>query len=84
MSRLTVLHINIIGVFVAIAVGVGLYFLFIPKARTAINQNQQLLASTQQTADTLPTAQSDLKKAVAEKIALTKAYKVYEAQFMPT
>lgn len=84
MSRLTILHINIIGVFVAIAVGVGLYFLFIPKARTAINKNQQLLASTQQTADTLPTAQSDLKKAVADKISLTKAYKVYEAQYMPT
>ena len=84
MSRLTILHINIIGVFVAIAVGVGLYFLFIPKARTAINQNQQLLASTQQTADTLPTAQSDLKKAVADKISLAKAYKVYEAQYMPT
>jgi hypothetical protein len=84
MSKLTLLHINIIGAVVAILLGVGLYFLFIPKALQHIKTNEASYQDIKSKADTLPQAKMDLQNAIAENKILNATYKIYQSQYMPT
>lgn len=83
MSRLTVLHINIIGAVVAVIVGVALYFVLIPPAKETVKKNEDTYNSVKAVADTLPTEIADAEKARSDKAAAEAQYHVYEAQYMP-
>ncbi|MCC6730494.1 MAG: hypothetical protein IT208_14255 [Chthonomonadales bacterium] len=83
MSRLTVLHINIIGLVVVILVGVALYFTMITSAMEQQRTAKQEHDSVVQVADTLPTARRALETAKKEKALADAQYRVYEAQYMP-
>ncbi|MGC8667601.1 MAG: hypothetical protein ACP5VE_05755 [Chthonomonadales bacterium] len=83
MSRLTLLHIHLIGLFVAIVVGLGLYFLVITKAQEQIKTNQQEYEAVKADADKLPAAKAALKKAQEDKARTERDYAFYNANYMP-
>lgn len=83
MSKLTMLHINIIGAVVAIIVGLGLYFTLITGAQDTQKQAEAHLKGIQDRADKYDTAERNLKAAIKEKADSEKSYAVYERQYMP-
>jgi len=84
MSRLTVLHINIIGAVVAIIVGVALYFTIITAAQDQVKKNQEEYNSVKAEADKLPGARRSLAQAEAEKKKTEADYAVYRVKYIPT
>ena len=83
MSRLTMLHINIIGAVAALIVAGGLYFFLIPPAQKEAQDAQTSYEGVQKRADQYPVAESALKKAKADQASATRNYAVYEDQYMP-
>lgn len=83
MSKLTLLHINIIGVVVALLVGAGLYFTIITGAMDAKKKAESELAEVQARADKLPMATRNLEQAKKEKAQAEAEWSVYERQYMP-
>lgn len=83
MSKLTLLHINIIGVVVALLVGAGLYFTIITGAMDAKRKAATELAAVQARADKLPTATRALEQANKDKVLAEAEWGVYERQYMP-
>jgi hypothetical protein len=83
MSRLTLLHINIIGVVVAIIVAAGLYFTLITGAQDQKQQAETAYKGVKDRADKLDTAKKNLKKALADEKQAQAQYVVYERQYMP-
>ena len=63
MSRLTMLHINIIGGVLALIFGVALYFTIITGATDDQQMADVAYKATKTQADTLPKATKDLEKA---------------------
>jgi len=84
MSKLTLLHINLIGVVVAIIVGVALYFTIITGAQDEIKKKQSELDTVKAEAAKLQTAKNALAKAQEEEKQATADYARYEAMYMPT
>jgi hypothetical protein len=83
MSRLTLLHINIIGVVVALIVAGGLYFTMITGAIDERTKAQASYQGVEDRANKFDTNKRDLASATAEKAKAEAEYKVYEAQYMP-
>ncbi|MBM3494248.1 MAG: hypothetical protein FJX72_08005 [Armatimonadetes bacterium] len=83
MSKLTLLHINIIGVVVALMVGAGLYFTIITGAMKTKADAQAALDEVQGRADKLPTATRALEKAQKDKAVAEAEWSVFERQYMP-
>jgi hypothetical protein len=83
MSKLTLLHINIIGVVVALMVGAGLYFTIITGAMDAQKKADSELAEVRGRADKLPTATRALEQAQKDKALATAEWGVFEKQYMP-
>ena len=83
MSRLTMLHINIIGAVLALIFGAVLYFTVITGATDEQQKADVAYKGTKTTADTLPKAKADLTKANKDKITAETAYAIYEKQYMP-
>lgn len=83
MSKLTLLHINIIGVVVALLVGAGLYFTIITGAMDAKAKEETALAGVQERANKLSTAERALKQAKADKVLAERQWSAYETQYMP-
>jgi hypothetical protein len=83
MSRLTILHIHIIGVVVALLVGAGLYFTIITKAMDQKKKAETDLAAVQARADKLPTATRALEQANRDKALAEAEWSIYEKQYMP-
>src|SRR5207302_10510007 len=78
MSRLTVLHINIIGVVVAIIVGLGLYFTLITGATDQKQTEEGKLKAILDREAKLPAATAALKKAMADKASAETDYKIFD------
>src|ERR1051325_3725842 len=68
MSKLTLLHINIIGVVMALIIAGVLWFTVISGAQEEIKTNQGKFDGVKGRADKLKGAETDLKKAEKEKI----------------
>lgn len=83
MSKLTVLHINIIGVVVALMVGAGLYFTIITGALDAQKKAESELAEVRGRAEKLPSATRALETAQKEKAKAEAEWAVFERQYMP-
>ncbi len=83
MSKLTLLHINIIGVVVALMVGAGLYFTIITGALEAQKKADSELAAVRARAEKLPAATRALETAQKEKAQAEAEWAVYERQYMP-
>jgi len=84
MSRLTLLHINLIGAFVAIVVGVALYFTIITSAQDAQKTQEAAYEEVNGRAMQLPTAQASRDNAVKEEKQTNRDYAVFEGKYMPT
>src|SRR5688572_3079987 len=84
MSRLTLLHINLIGAFVAIVVGVALYFTLITSAQDAQKTQESAYTEVKGRADQLPMATSSRDNAVKEEQRTNRDYAVFQGKFMPT
>ncbi len=84
MSRLTLLHINLIGAFVAIVVGVALYFTIITSAQDAQKAQEATYNEVNGRAVQLPTAQAARDDAVKEEKQTTRDYQVFSGKYMPT
>jgi len=83
MSRLTILHINIIGIVVALIVFGGMWFTVISNAQEARTKAQAEAKAVQDDAAQLPQAKNELAKAIKDRDVATKAWTVYEKQYMP-
>jgi hypothetical protein len=83
MSRLTVLHINLIGVVVAAIVAAGLYFTLIPGANDAIAKAEASRKTVVDKAATLPVAKANLAKAQKDKADAERVYAVGQKQYFP-
>jgi len=84
MSRLTLLHINIIGAVVAIIVGVALYFTIITSAQDEVKKSEDVYKQVKARADKWDENDGTLKKALAAKAQAETAYARYQDQYMPT
>ena len=65
MSRLTLLHINIIGAVASVIVAAALWFTIITSAQDQIKQKQSAYDGVKARADKLPMAQNNLKNLIA-------------------
>lgn len=83
MSKLTVLHINIIGIAIALIVGAALYFTVITKANDAQKVAQGEYDAVKTEADKLPTAKRNLANATTGRAAAIAQYSAFEGQYMP-
>jgi hypothetical protein len=83
MSRLTLLHINIIGVVVALIVGAALYFTLITGAQEAKDAAQKEYDAVKTVADTLPKARADLATAIKNEQVATAQWQVFDKAYMP-
>lgn len=83
MSRLTLLHINIIGVVVAVALGAALYFTLITSAQDRIKKNQTEYNNVKTEADKLPQAKASLKKAQEAKATAERDWGIFQSQYTP-
>jgi hypothetical protein len=84
MSKLTLLHINIIGVVVLLIVSVALYFTVITGAQDQIKKNQDTFKGVEDRANKLKTAENNLKTAQADEIKTKADYAIYRKQYTPT
>lgn len=82
-NKQVVLIINIVGVFLAIGAGLGLWFTVITGAMDQQKAAQTAYDGVKARADKLPTAKKNLAQAQADKAAAVAAYGVYESQYMP-
>lgn len=83
MSRLTLLHINIIGAVVAIIVAVALYFTIITSANDQIAKNETEYNAVHSEAQQLGAAKQHLAKAQREKAETEQAWNVYKVAYVP-
>lgn len=83
MSKLTLLHINIIGIVVALIVGAGLYFTIITGALDAQKKADSELAAVRTRAEKLPAATRALETAQKDKAQAEAEWAQYERQYMP-
>jgi hypothetical protein len=83
MSRLTMLHINIIGVVVALIVAGGLYFTLITGAQEERTKAQAAYDKVLGEANTWTTARKSLDAAIKERDDANRDYKAFEAKYMP-
>ena len=83
MSRLTLLHINIIGVVVALIVAGGLYFTIITGAQEERKTAQAAFEKVQGEANTWNTAKASLDGAIKARDEATRDYKGFEVKYMP-
>src|SRR6266496_549288 len=83
MSKLTLLHINIIGAVLVIIVGVALYFTVISNANQQIATNQAAYNGVHDRASKLQGNLTALKKANQEKAQTEADYAIYQASYMP-
>lgn len=83
MSKLSLLHINIIGVVIAVIVGVALYFTIITSGQEEIKKQQAEYDRVKAEADKLPAAKAALAKAEQEGQQAKSDYARYETQYMP-
>lgn len=83
MSRLTLLHINIIGVVVALLVGAGLYFTIITGAMETKKKAEADHSEVEGRASKLASATRALEQANADKAQAEADWAVYEKQYMP-
>ncbi len=83
MNKLTVLHINIIGLVVGLIVGVTLWFTAITGAQETIKTNQTKFDGVETEAKKLPAAEKALKTAEEAKLKAETEYKVYAVKYMP-
>ncbi len=83
MSRLTILHINIIGAVVILIVGVALYYTIITSAQDEVKKQQDAFNVVQGRADKLPTAKKNLQMAQMDKVVVDRDYGIYQAEYMP-
>ncbi|HSV74026.1 MAG TPA: hypothetical protein VLH79_09730 [Chthonomonadales bacterium] len=83
MSRLTVLHINIIGAVVVVLVAAALYFTIITGAQRRVADAERRYTAVKTEADQLPQALRALEVAKREKVEAEAQYSIYERQFMP-
>lgn len=83
MSRLTILHINIIGGVVSVILAVGLYFLLIPPAQKKIKQNQAVFLDVQGRAMSRATNENNLRNALADQQRVAVLYGAYRNKYMP-
>ena len=84
MSKLTLLHINLIGAFIAIVVGVALYYTIITGAQEAQAAQESQYTEVSGRAAKLPTAQANKATALKVKAETERSYAVYNRQYMPT
>src|SRR5262245_22632675 len=84
MSKLTLLHINIIGVVVLLIVSVALYFTVITGAQDQIKTNQSAYDGVKADADKLPQAKNAKTKALADKAKTEADYAIFRKNFTPT
>ncbi len=83
MSRLTLLHINIIGVVVAIIVAVGMYYVLITPARDQIAAAEKDQGEVFAQADQLPGNKKKRDDAIKAKQQAEADYGRFESQYMP-
>jgi hypothetical protein len=83
MSRLTALHVHLIGVFVAVAVAAGLYFTLIPKATQNVKDQKKAADDVHAIAITRGAKEAALKKAKADKVVAEGRFKVYQSAYFP-
>lgn len=83
MSRLTLLHINIIGVVVALIVAGGLYFTIITGAQEERKKAEESFHGVEGRAAKYDTAKKALAKAQQDQAQAKADYARFEAQYMP-
>jgi uncharacterized membrane protein YgcG len=83
MSRLTLLHINIIGVVVALIVGAALYFTLITGAQEAKDTAQKEYESVKAVADKLMQSRTALAKAKQDEKVANEQWLVSDRVYMP-
>jgi hypothetical protein len=83
MSRLTILHINIIGAVVCVIVGVALYFTIITAGFEDVNKAQAALKAVQDREAKFATAQKALETATKNRDLAIADYRMFEAEYMP-
>jgi hypothetical protein len=83
MSRLSALHIHIIGIVVVIAVAAGLYYTLIPKAVENVATQEKGFKEIDTLAATLPQRKKELQKAQDDKRIAEVQYTGAEKQYMP-
>ena len=83
MSKLTKLHINIIGAVVAIIVAVGMYFTLITGAQETKEAALKKQSDVFGRADKLAANKKSYEKAVADQKLAEQNYAVFEKQYMP-
>ncbi len=82
MARLTLLHINIIGVVVALIVAVALYFTLVTSGQDLIKTNQTAYDGVHARKEKLPTAKRNKQTALAMEAKTNAEYAVYEGFYM--
>ena len=83
LGKLKKLHVIIIGVFVAIVLGAGMFFLLIKPRQQSLADVSKKLSDRQAVAAQLPSAKSDLQKAILENLQAKLDYRRYEDTKMP-
>ncbi len=83
MGKLTLLHINIIGVVVAIIVALGIWFTLITGAQEDRQKAESAEKLVEDRANKAATAAAALKKAISDKQIAEVAYRRYEVVYMP-
>src|SRR4051794_35905190 len=83
MSKLTLLHINIIGIVVLLIVSAVLYFTVITGAQDQIGANQTAYNAVHADAEKLPQAKNALKKAQEDEVKTKADYAIYKAHYTP-
>lgn len=83
MSKLTALHVHLIGLFVAALVAGLLFYTLIPKAQENVKAQKAAYDKVQADASTRPAKEREYKEAVAKKEVSEKEYARYEKQYMP-
>jgi hypothetical protein len=83
MSRLTLLHINIIGVVVALIVAGGLYFTIITGAIDARTKAESDLKGVKDREAQFGTHEAMLAKANRDKVEAEKNYALYKRDYIP-
>ncbi len=83
MSKLTMMHIHIIGGVMAVIVAVGLYFTVITGAQDTKEAAQKKLTDIEGRASKLTASKSAYEKAVKEQKMAEANYAIYEKKYMP-
>lgn len=83
MSKLTILHINIIGAVVCVIVAVALYFTIITAGFEDVNKAQAALKAVQDREAKFTTAQKALETAKKNRDLAIADYRLFEAEYMP-